>query len=156
MWGDMVKVFKATLEEKLHQVFKKEFPNEREIIVFGEYFGENSFAGRHVGEEHSIVPFDIMVGHKNRAFLKPIEFIKLMDINDIDRPPIVYTGNLNDEFIADVRANIFSLKEGVICKGTTTNGAYRGKVWMCKIKTQSYLDSIIAKYGEAGLNLYGE
>ena len=57
-------------------------------------------------------------------------------------PEIVYRGNLNDEFIADVRGGKYNVNEGVICKGTETSGQYRGGIWMCKIKTQAYLDRL--------------
>jgi hypothetical protein len=146
-WGDMVKVFKRDIADKLDAIFRKEFRNEREIIVFGEYFGENSFAGRHEEEPRKIIVFDIMVGHKNRKFLKPLEFIRLLH-GKIEIPKIIYSGNLNDQFIQDIRNDKYDTFEGVICKGTETAGNAVGGVWMCKIKTQRYLDSLKNKFGD--------
>ena len=68
--------------------------------------------------------FDVLVGHKNRAFIKPRDFIKVFS-SLIPTSKVVYEGNLNEQFIQDVRNNIYNLKEGVVCKGLTTNGAYR-------------------------------
>lgn len=139
-WGTMVEVFKNDVADKLHNIFKTEFRNEREIIAFGEFLGENSFAGTHENEPHRIITFDILVGHKLRKFLKPQEFIKLLE-GKVEIPEVIYRGNLNDEFISSIRQDE-NLKEGVICKGTETAGNSVGGVWMCKIKTQKYLDKL--------------
>ena len=148
-WGEIVKIFKTKYSQELDRLFRKDadFRNEKEIVTYGEFLGPNSFAGFHENEEHDIVFFDVLVGNKNRKFLKPNDFVKLMK-NNFPIPRIIYEGNLNDPFIQDVRDNKFDLKEGVICKGTITNGAYRGGIWMCKIKTQKYLDSLKNKFGK--------
>ena len=100
-----------------------------------------------------IVIFDILVGHKNQSFVKPRQFLEFGSVVEI--PKVIYDGNLNEEFIASVRRNDFGLKEGVICKGSTTRGAYRGKIWMCKIKTQEYLDKLKGRFGSEW-EKYGE
>lgn len=143
----MVNVFKRDLSKSLDSLFRKEFKNEREIIVFGEYFGEHSFAGRHHDEPKKIVIFDILVGHKLRKFVKPKDFVKLTK-NVVEIPRIVYEGNLNDDFISRVRKDEFDTFEGVICKGTESVGNAMGGIWMAKIKTQRYLDSLKEKFGE--------
>ncbi len=148
-WSDMVVQFKNTVQKPLDTLFRKdkEFQNVREIIVFGEYFGENSFAGRHEEEPRKIVVFDIMVGHKLRKFLKPREFIKkTKDV--VETPRVVYEGNMNDDLIRRVRADEFNTFEGVICKGTQSVGNASGGIWMCKIKTQKYLDSLKNRFGD--------
>lgn len=140
-WKEMVEVFKRDLEESLIKIFKgKDYRDFREIVVFGEFLGENSFAGNHEAEPHKIVMFDVMVGHKLRKFVNPKQFVK--DFGHLEIPRIVYEGNLNDEFISDVRANKFDTKEGVICKGSQARGDFAGGIWMCKIKTQAYLDKL--------------
>jgi hypothetical protein len=148
-WSDMVVKFKNTVQKPLDNLFRKDkdFRDVREIIVFGEYFGENSYAGRHEEEPRKIVVFDIMVGHKLRKFIKPREFIKkTKDV--IETPRVVYEGNMNDSLIARVRADEFNTFEGVICKGTQSVGNASGGIWMCKIKTQKYLDSLKTKFGD--------
>lgn len=144
VWGEMINIFLKDSAKQLNELFCKKYPNEREIVVFGEFHGEHSFAGKHVDENHEITIFDILVGHKNSYFINPTDFIKLADIIKI--PEVIYTGNLNDEFIQEVRENKFNLKEGVICKGLEKSGAFRGKIWMCKIKTFEYLKRIQTLY----------
>lgn len=154
--GQVVDVFNRDYKDKLHEYCSKNFRDEREVIVYGEFFGKNSFAGIHVPEdEKKFVLFDVLVGHKNRWFMKPQDFVKLGSIVEI--PQVVYSGKFNDEIIKSVRENTIpgiQLDEGVVVKGTVTSGAYRGKIWMCKVKTYSYLDKVRAK----GMDIksYGE
>lgn len=153
--GGLIEVFKRDYEDKLEDIIKKNFRNEREIVVFGEYFGPSSFAGVHTGEPKKFVMFDVLVGHKNEKFLLPQEFIKMFD-GKVEIPRIIYKGNLNDQLIKDVREDKYNTFEGVICKGTERSGAYRGGVWMCKIKTQKYFDLLKNRFGEEGLKQFGE
>lgn len=155
-WNEMVKIFKSKYASSLEEVFKKskDFRDFREIIVFGEFFGENSYAGLHSDEPHDINFFDVLVGHKQRKFLNPKKFIEFSK-DLIPTPKVVYEGNLNDEFIQRVRSDEFGLKEGVICKGIIPSGAFVGGVWMCKIKTEKYLQSLKNKFGE-GWKKYAE
>jgi hypothetical protein len=142
-WGEMVTCFQDKYSTILTKYFKSEksYRDQREIIVFGEFLGQNSFAGRHENEKHDLIFFDILVGHKNRKFVPPLDFVKeyqeLIPISNI-----IYVGNLNETFIQDIRNNKYNLKEGVICKGTEKSGAYVGGIWNCKIKTFQYLEKI--------------
>ena len=153
--GQVVEVFNRDYKEKLEQYLSKNFRDEREVICYGEFFGPNSFAGIHVAEDpKSFVLFDVLVGHKNRVFVKPNDFVKYLG-SIVKIPRLIYNGILNEEFIEQVRSGFYEgIVEGVVCKGISTNGAYRGKVWMCKIKTRTYLDKI----RQRGLNMvsYGE
>ena len=148
-WCKMVKYFKENQKDILEKFFskEKEFRDYREIIVFGEFFGPNSFAGRHdENEDQKIVIFDVLVGHKQRKFLKPKEFTKYIS-PIIETPDVIYEGNLNDSFIEDIRNNKYNLKEGVICKGVETSGAFSGGMWTCKIKTNEYLEKLKKTFG---------
>ena len=161
-WNHMIEVFNAGPADALQDKFKKDkdLRNEREITVYGEYYGPNSFAGRHSDEDVRnnlmvISIFDVLVGHKNARFVGPMDFIKEYQ-ELIKIPDVIYVGNLNEELIKDVRASKYDVKEGVICKGTERTGAFSGGVWTCKIKTQQYLDKLYALYGADGLKKYGE
>jgi hypothetical protein len=153
-WGQVVTLFRDTIADSLHKVLEKECRNKREAIVFAEFFGENSFAGRHEDEPHKLVPFDILIGHKQRKFVRPQDFIKLLE-GKVEIPRVIGQMNLNDSLIESVRRNDFGLFEGVICKGTETVGNAVGGVWMCKIKTQAYFDLLKAKF-EGDWQKYGE
>lgn len=156
-WGQAVKLFKETCAPALDEKFSrdKEYRDEREFVVFGEFVGPQSFAGRHIdGDKMEVVIFDILRGHKNRKFVGPMDFIK--DFQEIVKiPDVVYMGKLNEEFIAAVRSNYFNLNEGVICKGTIPTGAAFGGIWQCKIKTLAYIDKLKLRYGNEWMK-YGE
>ena len=155
--GSAVDIFYRDYENPLVELIEDWFPNEREVIAFLEFFGDKSFAGWHEPDDTTkrLVLFDIMLGHKNRKFLMPQEFVKLCQ-GKMTIPRIIYQGNLNDDLINDVRSGKYDVEEGVICKGTEKTGAYRGGVWMAKIKTQKYLDRLFGKFGEEGVDKYGE
>lgn len=153
-WSDMIVSFEP-YKDKFHELFTKEFRNDREVIVYGEYVGENSFAGRHVETEtREIVVFDFLVGHKHPKFLLPQDLVKLSEKHDFKLPELLEIGNLNTDLIKRIRENK-DLKEGVICKGTERIGNYSGNVWMCKIKTQTYIDKLKSKFGDDWIK-YGE
>lgn len=155
--GKVVSIFNQNFKEPLTKLIKKEWPNERELIVFGEFYGEKSFAGIHDLNDttQKFVMFDVMVGHKNRKFVNPKEFVKLFQ-GVVEIPRIMYEGNLNEQLIQDVRQGKYDVVEGVICKGTIKTGAACGGIWMAKIKTQAYLDRVLEKYGQEGLEKFGE
>lgn len=155
--GEVVELFNKNSAPQLDDFFRseKEFRNQREIITYSEFLGEKSFAGLHVpGDPKKIVLFDVLVGHKNRYFVPPIEFIEMFG-GLVAIPKVVYIGKLNDEFIQQVRDNVFDLNEGVIFKGTEKSGAFRGNIWSCKIKTQNYFDRLKDRF-EEGWEKYGE
>ncbi len=156
--GAAVDIFYRDFENPLVDLIETEFPNEREVIAFLEFFGDQSFAGWHEPNDPTkrLVCFDIMVGHKNRKFLMPQEFVKLTTKYKVIAPRVIYTGNLNDQLIADVRAGKYDVVEGVVCKGTEKTGAHRGGMWMAKIKTKAYIDRLFNRYGEEGIQKYGE
>lgn len=145
-WGSVVTLFKETIEQPLHELFVKKFSKENNIIVFSEYYGENSYAGRHEEEVHEIVPFDILI-EKTRKFLLPQHFIETIN-NSVKIPRVVYEGKITEEFIEKVRNGEFDNKEGVICKGMQTYGNYAGGVLMHKIKTYAYLESLKNRFGD--------
>ena len=155
--GKVVSIFKRDFQEPLTKIIKKQWPNERELIVFGEFYGDKSFAGIHDVTDPTLrfVMFDILVGHKNQKFIMPQEFVKLFN-GVVTIPRVIYEGNLNDQLIQDVRDGKYDVVEGVVCKGTQKTGNARGSVWMAKIKTQAYLDKLLNRFGEEGLKKYGE
>lgn len=147
-WGQMVDIFMRDCAEPLADKFTrdKEYRDEREFIVFGEFYGPNSFAGRHLDTDaKEIAIFDILRGHKNRKFVPPLDFVHEFQ-NLVRIPDLIHVGKLNEEFIVSVRRNDQSLNEGVICKGTKPVGHAVGGIWMCKIKTQAYFDRLKLRF----------
>ncbi len=150
--------FREHLEAPLLKLIDNEFPKEKEIVVFLEFFGDKSFAGRHVigDTTQKLVCFDILVGNKNRKFIPPQQFIDLMDKYKIETPIVIYKGELNDEFIKEIREGHYHVDEGVVCKGIEKRGDARGGIWMCKIKTKKYLAKLLELFGQEGVKKYGE
>ncbi|MFA6594595.1 MAG: RNA ligase family protein, partial [Candidatus Buchananbacteria bacterium] len=107
--GGVIKVFNK-ISEPLHEYFSKEYKRSTkvdEVIVFGEYYGPNSFAGLHYDpvEEMMFSAFDVMLIYKSRgSFLLPQDFIKYISPL-VPTPKVVYEGNLTDQFVLDVRNN---------------------------------------------------
>lgn len=149
--GQGVTLFKKQYLNPLTDFLKshKDYRNFREVIVFAEFWGQNSFAGIHIPTDEKFLDFfDVLLGHKDRKFVSPKQFLKdFRDDVGLPVPSVVYEGNLNDAFVKMVRDDQldYKLHEGVVCKGNESSGAARGGVWMCKIKTQKYLDKLKAK-----------
>jgi len=168
--GEAVTIFKRDYQKELTNFITKneDLRNERELVVYGEFFGPNSFAGIHEpSDPKELVIFDVLVGHKNHWFYTPLDFIKTFQ-SIVKIPPVLYIGNMNDQLIEQIRTGIytpefhkltdnkFKLFEGVVCKGTLTRGDFCGKVWMCKIKTNEYFQALRNRWGEEGVKKYGE
>ena len=168
--GEAVTIFERDYKKELTTFFKKEedLRNHREIVVFGEFFGSQSFAGIHQpNDPKELVIFDVLVGHKNHWFYNPYDFIETFQ-SLVKIPPVLYDGNMNDKLIQDVRNGVytpefhkltnnkFKLFEGMICNGTLKRGDCMGHVWKCKIKTNEYFDALRNRWGEEGIKKYGE
>lgn len=112
--------------------------NIKDVTVFGEYFGSNSFAGVHVEESHQIKVFDVAI---NKVFVAPKLFVE--HIAGHYAPQHYGITNFNQSLIDSVKNGSFdtSLSEGVVCKGNTKNG-----VWRAKIKTLDWLTKLKERY----------
>lgn len=80
--------------------------------------------------------------HK-KGYISPREFVNVFckSLNEL-AAEVIYDGNLNEQFIQDVRSNKFGLNEGVVCKGGDGH-----KLWRCKIKTDEYKVKLQEMYG---------
>lgn len=122
--------FIESLAKPLAAVFQSQgFYDSNEIIVFTEFFGPNSFAGKHKSsDDKTLVLFDVQVSD---GFLAPDIFVN--DFKTLPIARVVYQGKLTGKFAVDVQEGRFDVTEGVVCKGGAT-----GSVWMVKIKTNAY------------------
>jgi hypothetical protein len=76
--------------------------------------------------------------------MKPRQFVK----NFGDLPftaEVVYEGNLNQQFIDDVRNGVYNVNEGVVAKGDN---------FMTKIKTNAYLAKLKSIYRDGWQNYW--
>lgn len=148
MFGEAIDIFLNKYGEGLDSVFRKEYKRVDSFVVFGEFIGENSFAGKHLDEdEKDIILFD--VNQFKRGFLPPDEFIN--NFGHLDIPKIVYQGEYNHELIEKVKTNQLNLEEGVICKGVIKTKKEGEIVWMNKIKCNDWINKVKMLYGEKSL-----
>lgn len=140
-WGQIVTLFKETIADELNGYFSSKLKADK-LIVFGEYYGPNSFAGRHVDEDfHKIIPFDIY-DEKIKSFMPPEKFYNELGAI-VNIPKVLETEiTLDDELIQSVRLGNYDVTEGVICKGLDRDGSFSGGVPMYKIKTTAYLQKL--------------
>jgi RNA ligase len=84
-----------------------------EITVFTEFYGTNSFAGMHKQDDRKqLVLFDVQT---TGDMVDPTQFIQ--DFSSVNIAKIIYHGKLTGKFVNDVRAGIYGVDEGVVCKG---------------------------------------
>jgi len=139
-FADAIPIFKEKYGDKLAKVFSDKYPKIESVVVFCEYLGETSFAGRHsIEDKKDLILFDVSLYKK--GFVHPNEFID--NFGHLDIPKLVYEGKYTDEFINDIRKNIYNLSEGVICKGVVGK-----EVWMTKVKTLEWLRKVKELHGE--------
>lgn len=140
-FGEAIAIFHRDLAEKLEAIFKKKYRDMQKLTVFCEFLGDNSFSGQHEDEEHRLVLIDVKF-HK-KGYIAPREFVNVFcrELGDL-AAEVVYDGNLNEQFIQDIREGKYDVFEGVVCKGGDGH-----KLWRCKIKTDEYKIKLQAMYG---------
>jgi len=134
-WGEAARISVNKYEKDLHDIFVKS--RYEKVICFFEFWGKNSFAGRHIKEDHDVTLFDVSV-HK-KGILLPKDFLKMFDKIDIAK--MLYYGNANSEFIESVRNRKLEGMsfEGVVCKGAYVSP---GSPLMFKIKSIEWMEKL--------------
>jgi len=138
-FGFVIKLFLDKYQKPLGEIFKsKEYRHSLSFVCFAELVGSRSEFGQHdLTDTFDVILFDI--SQYKRGFIPPREFIK--NFGHVGIPRVIYDGNLNMEFVNDVKMNKFGLTEGVICKSTQL---YKktGQPLYCKIKTNDWFDRL--------------
>lgn len=150
IFGPAIPLFLNKYGDSLPKVFlsEKDFRGVTSFIVFFEYFGEKSLGGGFVpGDRTDVVLFDANP-HK-KGILGPKEFLDIF--GHLQVAEVVYQGNLNQEFIENVRTEKVDISskyeirsevpEGVVCKGSSGH-----QLWMRKIKTNRYKEELQKRY----------
>ena len=152
LFGEAIKIFMNKYSDGLMNVFSKKYGKDKfaKFTVFGEYFGENSFAGRHLEtDKKDLILFDVNIYKK--GFVLPQRLID--DFGHLGLPNLIYEGELTEEFIEDVKSNKFNLKEGVIAKGEDIAVKIKTRDWLNKVKTQLGED-FLAEDLDYNINIY--
>lgn len=148
-FGGAIDIFMNKYSDDLARIFtdNKNYRNSRTFTIFMEYFGPNSFAGQHIDTDVKDVLLFYIFQFK-KGFIVPKQFVK--DFGALGIPEVIYKGELTEDFIREVKEDIFGLDEGVICKGVRkTKG--NDIVWMTKIKTLNWLERLKKDFGEEAL-----
>jgi hypothetical protein len=113
---------------------------DQEVSVFVEYVGANSFAGSHQPKDKmQCILIDVEVDGK---FVPPEQLIK--DFGHCNLAKVVFQGKFTGQIFVDVRKGKYDVKEGVVVKGVVGS-----QVYMCKIKTEAYLDKLKAHFKDS-------
>lgn len=124
-----------------------------EMTFFFEWYGENSFAGRHQeGDEMHLALIDVFL--KKKGYMEPKDYYQIFNDHGVELPELVYTGPLSSEIIERVYENDWTqegadfpnVKEGVVFKRSTMmKGQRRPSV---KVKTKWWLNKLHSMYSE--------
>lgn len=138
--GYAIELFQEKLAEKVTKAVLKKFPNTNNFIVFCEYLGPNSFAGKHVDSLHLMNLYPIDINLDKGGFLTPMEYWETLR-GYVELPRIIYEGVLSEDVVWKVKSldNEFKVNEGVVFKGNVSNVH---DIWMCKVKTDLYLTKL--------------
>jgi len=142
-FGFTIDLFLNKYSEKLTEIFKsKDYRNSLSFVCFAELHGEKSAFGQHEfgNDVFDVTLFDI--SEYKRGLIPPRKFVK--DFKDCGIPKIIYEGNLNREFVQQVKQNQFGLKEGVVCKGLIPHRKPPHDLYYCKIKTDDWFQRLRA------------
>ena len=150
VYAPAIDLFLEKYGDDLEKVFRnnKNYNSCRSFIVFGEYFGSESFAGMHKPcDQWDVVLFDVNP-HK-KGFISPKQFLD--DFGHLKIAEVVHKGNLTESFIEKVRnsevdfESKFEVKtkvpEGVVVKGGSGHN-----IWMAKIKSLKYKEALKELY----------
>jgi hypothetical protein len=143
-FGFAIDLFLEKYEKPLTEIFKsKTYRNTLSFVCFAELHGEKSEFGQHEfgNDTFDATLFDI--SEYKKGLIPPRQFIN--DFRGIGIPKIIYEGNLNSNFVVDVKTNQFNLKEGVVCKGVIPNKKEPHNLYYCKIKTNEWFERLRAR-----------
>ena len=162
-FGEVVQYFKVhSYDEILIKCVKDHwkkgevFQGVEEITFFFEWYGPNSFAGKHdfwdAANGYMKLPL-IDVFLKKKGYMEPKDYYEIFN-GKIDLPELIYKGPLTAEIINDIKNNDWTqegckyptVKEGVVFKRSTLmKGQRRPSV---KVKTKWWLEKLHSMYTE--------
>jgi hypothetical protein len=148
-YAEAIPLFMAEYAESLNEILRtnKAFRGVERATAFCEYYGENSFAGWHDPHDpKQLILFDIQI-HK-KGFVLPRDFVN--HFGHLRTAEVIYEGNFSKEFVEDVKAGKYPLKEGVVAKGVNLGkkSSPQHGLWMAKVKTKWWFDLLKKRASE--------
>jgi hypothetical protein len=136
LYGQAIPIFMDTMADEIVARCKGIERGVQRIIVYTEFFGPSSFAGIHnETEPKELRLFDVELF--KRGLMPARQFVR--EFGDLSyAAQVIYDGNLNRQFIDDVRNGVYPVVEGVVAKGDD---------FMVKIKTNAYMNRLNEVYG---------
>jgi hypothetical protein len=133
-----IPIFMNNMADEIERRVKEIERGIQRITVFTEFFGPNSFAGQHVVADYPNMELRLLdVYLFKRGYMAPRAFYKTF--GDLPHAAqLIYDGNLNKQFIDDVRKGVYPVWEGVVAKGDG---------FQVKIKTDAYFKKLNEVYG---------
>ena len=135
--GGAVDMIRTKYEKELTKVFLEK--KYTEVTAFFEFYGKNSFAGRHnINDVKEIVLIDLMIYKK--GLIHPAEFVR--DYKRVGIPAILFKGKLNEPVVAQIKnGNLAGMSaEGVVFKG---RGGKKGNYPIVfKVKSKQWIDKL--------------
>lgn len=158
-FGDVVKFFNNSGYKEILADIIKEFSGKRdvfngvdEVTFFFEWYGADSFAGKHkAGDQMHLALIDVAL--KKKGYIEPKDY-EMCFRGSVEMPELVYSGPLDADIIEKVQNNDWThpdcwksyVKEGVVFKRTTLlKGQRRPSV---KVKTKWWIDKLHSMYSE--------
>jgi len=146
-YGRSIELFLNNYAEPIEKVLQDKYSSQ-DAVIFCEFFGEDSFAGYHNFNK----PFElrvIEVSIHKKGFVLPDEFVK--NFSSANIAEVVWSGIITPEFVESVIRNDYSLKEGVVVKGSISGRSPIHSYWMAKIKTRWWLDELKKRSADSDL-----
>jgi len=144
-FGAAISLFKLKYAKELIYIFKNnpKYNKYKKAIVFCEYVGPRSFAGKHhPDDELDLILFD--VNPIGKGIIPPKRFIK--DFGHLGIPRVIFEGTLSLKFVNSVKKNKYNLNEGVVCK--TIKKVDGNRISMTKIKTDEWIEKLRQNFGD--------
>ena len=137
LYNQAIPLFMDSIADELVYRTKQIVKNPERITAFTEFFGPSSFAGSHEHDEaKELRLFDVFLFKK--GFVPPKQFVNVY--GDMDcAAEVVYEGNLNRQFVMDVRKGLYPGFEGVIAKGQD---------FSVKIKTDQFFEKLRNQFAD--------
>jgi hypothetical protein len=159
-FGQVVKWFKSSnYPETLAKIVKDYsgkgdvFTGVDEVTFVFEWYGWNSFAGKHQdGDEMHLALIDVFL--KKKGYIEPKNYEMCFRNSVVEMPDLIYSGVLDSDIISKIQGNDWTqpdcwnskVKEGVVFKRTTLlKGQRRPSV---KVKTKWWIEKLHSMYTE--------
>lgn len=141
--GPAIELITTKYEAVLNEIFLEK--KYKEVTAFFEYYGENSFAGRHVPEdEKKAVLIDLMIYKK--GLVHPEDFVQ--DYLHVGIPEILFRGKMDENIVLQIKEGTLPnmSEEGLVFKG---RGGKKGKHPVTfKVKSNAWIERLKTLCGD--------